>query len=355
MLFGPNGAGKTNVLEAIYLVATLRSFRSAELGPLIQHEAPGGRVDLVGHDPVADLPTKLSVKLTRSGRGARRTAEADGKFVRSAKDFYGRVAAILFTPEDLAVLRGSPTSRRQFLDRALFARTREHISDVAAYEKVVRSRNQVLKEGPPEVLGSSALALLETYETQIAAFGARIWGRRDALLRELAPGFERFFAAIHDADFGVSLRYVPKLEHVPVSEAEDGLRRALQASRTQDHYRSGTGVGPHRDDIEFLMDGRPAAKVASQGQARAMVLGFKMAELASAREATGYAPLLLLDDVSSELDPKRSEQLYAALTEHAGQCLLTTTGQEFARLPGHVAQRSYRVASGVLEPVADPA
>ncbi|MCA9705600.1 MAG: AAA family ATPase, partial [Myxococcales bacterium] len=139
VLHGHNGAGKTNLLEAIYLVSTLRSFRSSDLGVLVRHEAPGARVELQGFDAALGVSTALEVRLERRGASTRRVASADGKVVRSGAQFYGRVRAVLFTPEDLGVLRGSPTGRRQFLDRVLFARDRGHIADVQAYDKLLRS------------------------------------------------------------------------------------------------------------------------------------------------------------------------------------------------------------------------
>ena len=158
VLWGHNGAGKTNLLEALYLVSTLRSFRTSDLGVLVRHEAPGARVEVSGHDPVLGVGTTLEVRLERRGASTRRTATADGKVVRSGAQFYGRVRAVLFTPEDLGVLRGSPTGRRQFLDRVIFARDRAHIGDVQAYEKLLRSRNRVLKDDVPPAQREGLLA-----------------------------------------------------------------------------------------------------------------------------------------------------------------------------------------------------
>ena len=129
VLFGENGAGKTNLVEAIYLISTLRSFRVSELGPLIREGAESAHVELRGRDLGLDLSSRLGVNLVRSGRSVRRSAIADGKTIRAAADFYGRARSILFTPEDLGVLRGSPAGRRNFLDRVIFARERAHIGE----------------------------------------------------------------------------------------------------------------------------------------------------------------------------------------------------------------------------------
>ncbi len=356
VLWGHNGAGKTNVLEAIYLVSTLRSFRSSDLAPLVRHEADAARVELTADDPKLGVPSTLEVRLTRHGNATRRAATADGKHVRSAADFYGRIRAVLFTPEDLGVLRGSPSGRRQFLDRVLFARERAHITDIQQYDKLLRSRNRVLKdEHAPR---SQRDDLLSTYEAGLAEVGARVWTRRAQLLEDLSPSFAESFASIHGQRGSVpadttktapraTLRYLTKLDDVP-DPAERAARLAaeLVARRREDERRGMTTVGPHRDDLSIELDGQPAGDFASQGQSRALVLAFKLAEVRAARRLQGAPPLLLLDDVSSELDPARSVLLFRTLAEDAGQCVLTTTDRRYIELPPDVPRRALRVESG---------
>jgi DNA replication and repair protein RecF len=358
VLFGHNGAGKTNLLEAIYLVSTLRSFRTSDRSAMIRRDAHSGSVDLRAHDPGLDLSTTLGVRLERRGSGARRAAVADGKHVRSAADFYGRIRAVLFTPEDLGVLRGAPAGRRQFLDRMLFARERTHIADIAAYDKLVRSRNHVLRD---ESGSAHAEHLLETYETGLAEYGGRIWTRRTELLDELEGPFAAAFARIHGQagpapqDAGAQaltaqVRHASKLGDVEPAQRRSVLLEALRDRRREDRRRGATSVGPHRDDIEVELDGRPAADFASQGQARALVLAFKLAEVQVAHAATRTRPLLLLDDVSSELDPRRSALLFATLAQDVGQCVLTTTSPRHIELPSDAQARSWHVDRGCIRP-----
>lgn len=340
VLWGENGAGKTNVLESLYFLSTLRSFRARELKTLVRHGAPGARVELHAHDESLDLGRTLSVRLDCSERSTRKTSQLDGKTIRAARDFYGRVQVVLFTPEDLGVLRGSPSGRRQFMDRVLFARDRAHISDVSAYEKVLRSRNRVLKD--PELAPGQLQGLLDTYDLQLAEYGGRIWQRRVELLEQVHQPFQTAFAQIFGPQLHCALAYESRIEGGP--GAEDVLA-ALRERRPKDLVRRTTGVGPHLDDLVVTLDGRNAGEFASQGQSRALVLAFKIAELRAAR-AGGNPPILLLDDVSSELDPTRSDQLFATLAELAGQCVLTTTSMEFIRLPEAATRETYRVEAG---------
>ena len=134
VLWGHNGAGKTNILEALYLLSTLRSFRTSDLKAMLRRGCDHARVEIEAFDAELGLSRKLEVRIDRGARSTRRSARLDGKLVRSAVDFYGHVRAVLFTPEDLGILRGSPGGRRQFIDRVLFARERAHIADVQAYE-----------------------------------------------------------------------------------------------------------------------------------------------------------------------------------------------------------------------------
>ncbi len=368
VLYGHNGAGKTNVLEALYLVSTLRSFRSSDMGVLVRHGADGALVEVQGDDQGLGVGSTLEVRLARVGKSTRRTATADGKVVRSGAQFYGRVRAVLFTPEDLGVLRGSPTGRRQFVDRVLFARDRGHIADVSAYDKLVRSRNRVLRA---ENGGTRAQrdGMLASYEAGLAQTGARLWTRRVELLDELRERFAAAFTSIHgeagarpdggappDVDRPPAAGHVPvaslgygcKLGDVPAERREAALAEALLERRALDERRGGTSVGPHRDDLVVELDGQPAGDYASQGQSRALVLAFKLAEVQSAGDRDLPPPLLLLDDVSSELDPRRTALLFRTLAEHAGQCILTTTSPRFIELPAQVAARRFRVDRGTV-------
>jgi DNA replication and repair protein RecF len=331
VLSGDNGQGKTNVLEAIYAVCTLRSFRTRRLADLIafghQEARLGAEVDRGGSVRTYELAIRAS------GRQAR----LDGKLVRPTSRYFGGFQVVLFAPEDLAVPRGSPADRRAFLDRAVFQRAPEYLGEAQSYDKVLKSRNALLRALRERT--SRDHTLLEVYDQQLAELGARRMVRRARLLEEIAPRFRRAFEAIARIDLPVDLRYAPALGGEVGEEGAVGqaLGQALAAARGQDIARAATSVGPHRDDFELSLGGQPAGAFASQGQLRAMVLAWKTAELDLLEDAHGEAPILLLDDVSSELDPRRNEYLFEFLRVRRNQCFVTTTH------PRHVLASEDRV------------
>jgi DNA replication and repair protein RecF len=349
---GENGQGKTNLLEAVYLAVTLRSFRTARLADLIAAGAAGAsvaaRVERNGLERVYEVELAA-----RAGGGATRTPRLDGKVVRSVARYFGDVNVVLFAPEDLGVPRGSPGERRRFLDRAVFNRHAGFLGDAQAYDKVLRSRNALLRGRSGAVASDE---LLEVYDAQLAEHGARVAAARAGFVAELRPRLQAAFAAITQAGVEVDVAYRPRLEALAgapdPSAWRDPLAAALRSRRTVDRARATTTVGPHRDDLELQLAGRPAAQVASQGQLRALVLAWKTAEMDLIGDATGAPPLLLLDDVSSELDDRRNRYLFEFISERRNQCLITTTH------PRHVLVASERVdfsvVSGVVSPQKSP-
>lgn len=351
---GPNGAGKTNLLEAVYVAAYLRSFRCSEAERLVRTDASVARIEAESRRHPGDPPERLTVELARTARGARRSVHVEGKRVRRFRDFYGRLKVVLFSPEDLAVLRGGPAARRALIDRAVAAIDGLHLADLADYEKVVRTRNRLLAEA--EGRRRIDEALLGAYDQKIATVGGRIWRRRAEWVAAVRPLFAREFEAICGPSSAADLAYVPRLRAPsnPASEAEAAalLAGGLAEARSEDLRRAQTTVGPHRDDIAVTLAGQPAATFASQGQTRALVLALKLAELTLLADAGGVRPTLLLDDVSSELDPTRTARMFEVLRNTVDQCLLSTTDRGLVQIDDAAEVAEYRVLEGCVEPVA---
>jgi DNA replication and repair protein RecF len=334
---GDNGQGKTNLLEAIFVVAALRSFRTAKLADLIAFG--GERARLGARVQKDDLVRVYEVELAPGSR----KVTLDGKAARPLARYFGGFNVVVFTPEDLALPRASPGDRRRFLDRGVFNLRPDYLVTAQDYERVLKTRNTVLRQAADGAVDRRRLEdLLAVYDPQLAALGAKVIAARQAFLEVVRAELTAAFASITRTGLAATARYVVRSE---ATTAEEIIAK-LAAARMKDLSTHATQVGPHRDDLVFELDGREAGTFASQGQLRAIMLAWKTAELAVLGRAHGDLPILLLDDVSSELDPQRNEYLFEHLAKLAGQCFITTTH------PGHVLLRQhradYRIAKGEI-------
>jgi len=345
VLAGDNGQGKTNVIEAVYYLATLRSFRTSHAPDLIQHApvaAPAARLRAAVTSQ--GLDRQLEIELAPGAR----TVALDGKAIRGAAAIFGAVSVVLFVPEDLLLPRAAPAARRRFLDLAVFNVERAYYREASAFQKVLKSRNILLRRGRPDRV------LLETYDEELARTGARMIVRRRALVRELGPRLQTFFKSLH-GDLSVDLRY----ESAALTEADapedrvaSALLDGLRERHDLDERRRFTGFGPQTDDLAIHLSGRLAREHASQGQLRSLVLALKLAELANVEAVRGDAPVLLLDDVPSELDPHRREFLFQMIGSLSCQTIISVADRHVVPpLPG---RDDFEVVEGRIRPAAQP-
>ncbi|MBX3154569.1 MAG: DNA replication/repair protein RecF [Deltaproteobacteria bacterium] len=332
---GNNGQGKTNLLEAIFVVATLRSFRTSKLSDLIAFGRPDAKLGArVTKD---DLTRVYEVELAPGSRKVR----LDGKAPRPLARYFGAFNVVVFTPDDLGLPRGAPGDRRRFLDRSVFNLEPGYLAVASDHDKVLRSRNAVLRQvGQGTLSGRRADELLDVYDEQLAGLATQIAGARGRFLDRIAPELERAFAAITRTGLGVRSRLASKVAGLDAA----AVRELLRESRARDLATQATQTGPHRDDLVFELDGREAGSFASQGQLRAIMLAWKTAELSLLGVVHGDLPVLLLDDVSSELDPSRNEYLFEHLAALAGQCFITTTHASHVLV--HRERADYRLETG---------
>jgi DNA replication and repair protein RecF len=342
---GDNGQGKTNLLEAIYVVATLRSFRTSSLSDLI---AFGREEATLGARVVKDELTRLyEVDL---GPGSRKI-RVDGKPRRPA-GYFGGFNVVVFTPEDLGLPRGAPGDRRKFLDRGVFNFDGSYLAIASDYEKVLKSRNAILKQAGEGMSRGQVEDLLQVYDEQLARLAVWVIAARTRFLAALTPVLVDTFAQITRTGLRAGARYASKLlEGTEGADAGPGLDtetvvKRLREGRAKDLATQSTQLGPHRDDVVLELEGREAGSFASQGQLRAIMLAWKTAELKILGDAHGDQPVLLLDDVSSELDPSRNEFLFAHLATLAGQCFITTTSGGHVLLAKNRAD--YRIQNGQI-------
>ena len=322
VVVGRNGQGKTNLLEALYFLCTLKPLRAGRLVELVRFGE--ATAHLAGQFTLAGATREIAVDI----RDGLREASVDNKHVRALEDYFGGVSVVAFTPDDLAVVKGSPEERRTLLDRAVFNRFPGFLKTSRAYLRALRSRNRLLKDG-------AASDYLSAYEEALAESGARILAFRRELLLELAPRAQATVASIAQL---ATAEYCYRPSHLEVDFGTASLptlsaavRAALHQRLGRDRDRGFTSVGPHADDLDIRLDGHPARAYASQGQARALVLSWKIGEIENLRATLGRSPLLLLDDVSSELDPERNAFLMRYLSGAGAQVLLTTTEPSLVR------------------------
>ena len=333
VIAGDNGQGKTSLLEALYCMATSRSFRTERLKELRRDGAEFARVDAEIHE--GDQVRTQRVTVSDAGRAV----FCDEQRAERLAEYATRTPMVVFHPGDLDLTMGGATRRRDLLDRIGMFSDAAAADDRSRYRHALRERQKVL-----EVRGERAPEL-EAYEQLVARHGARLGQIRqrasEALAREAEPGFRRLVAA----SLALEMRYRPGGE---LDEAR--FREELAARRGSDRRRHAATFGPHKDDLELSIDGRPARKHASQGQHRILTLTLKLAELAAIREARGSHPILLLDDVSSELDPTRIGAVFDFLSTSPSQVFVTTTRPELFQTPGTSAseRRDYVLSAGAL-------
>ena len=341
VLVGPNGQGKTNLLEALFLLATLKPLRAARLAELVRFGADVARVE--GEFDGPGGVRRVRVEIGPAGR----TAYLDAKAIASAEqleEYFEGKAAVCFSPDDLLLVKGGPELRRRFLDRAAFNRWPAVLSEAREYLRALRSRNAALR--------GSAAEVEESFRRPLVRSGARLVARRLALVDELAPRVLAAFREISGPDAPpAALAYRPA-SGMPAAASEDELARRLDEVLSQrlerDRLKGYTSAGPHMDDLTLALGGRGARSYGSQGQQRALVLALKIAEIENLRERAGRPPLLLLDDVSSELDPEKNGYLLRYLAALPGQAFLTTTDRRLIEPAAGPDAAFYRVHAGTF-------
>lgn len=325
---GSNGFGKTNLLEALWYSSTLGSHRVSADAPLIRAGADRAVVSTIIVNEGRELAVDLEITAGRANK-----ARLNRSPVRSAREILGVLRAVMFAPEDLALVRGEPGERRRYLDE-LATSLRPSIAGVRAdYDKVLRQRSALLKTaGAARFRGgdASALQTLDVWDRQLAGHGAQLIAARVALVHALAPEVEKAYQTLAPASRVAAIRYRSGVETVE-HEAADGtvaaevyeaaLLEELGRRRSAELERGVCLVGPHRDDLELRLGDQLAKGFASHGESWSVALSLRLAAYELLR-ADGSDPVLLLDDVFAELDSARRRALVAA-AETAEQVLVT--------------------------------
>ena len=291
VISGPNGAGKTNLLEAVYYLATSKSARAARDADLIRFDRPGAEIGAAFVSGGREQTLSVRIK-----RGARRTFSLNGASLTSPRELMGVLPAVFFDPGDLSLLQGGAAQRRTYADGALCQQKPRYLETLRRYRKLHESKTRLLTlaAGQPAYLG-----MLTEYNRGLADAGAVLAFYRKRFTEELAPLAGAHHAAISGERETLALRY-----RTTVSDAEETFVK-MEERREAELARRQCLVGAHRDDIEAFLDGRPLKGTGSQGQTRTAAVAMKLAVRDVLAGTLGEPPLLLLDDVLSELDEAR--------------------------------------------------
>jgi DNA replication and repair protein RecF len=333
ILVGNNAQGKSNLLEAVELLATLRSHRMARDRDLIQDGVAIAQIQatLERQTGISDL----TLTLRHQGR---RTVNLNGENLRRQMDFLGVLNAVQFSSLDLDLVRGSPDGRRHWLDTLLIQLEPVYAYILQQYNQVLRQRNAYLKscqrsenidtasEGNPSSGRIEKSEELAIWNAQLVTAGTRVIRRRERAIQRLAPIAATWHSNISSSTEELQIKYA---SHIPLEQnSPDKVQQAffdkLQQRTIAELHRGTTLVGPHRDEVELSINQTPARQYGSQGQQRTLVLALKLAELQLIEEVVGEPPLLLLDDVLAELDLSRQNQLLDTIQDRF-QTLITTT------------------------------
>lgn len=336
ILVGENGAGKTNLLEAIAYLASLRSFRGAPEEALVSEGAE--KAVLRGEWLDGDRPSLVEIEVPRRGR---RRVRLGQKNLTRVSHLHEAMKVVTFIPEDLELAKGGPSARRDLIDRLATALWPSADLDQSEYERALRQRNAFLRSGSRDEV------TLEVWDSRLAQAAGRVMLRRARAVAAVTARVGESYSLIADQEEVIEMAYESDWggsldSTTPPAEWEEALRAALQRRRRADWETGITGAGPHRDDLALSIGGRPARYQASQGEQRTLALSLKLASHTAVAAVTGTTPLLLLDDVFSELDSRRASLLTEALP--AAQIFITTTRLEEVALEGKV----WRIEPGTL-------
>lgn len=309
-VLGRNGQGKTNLAEAMAYLATLSSFRGAPPDALIRAGADLGVIRAtIREDDGREV--LIEAELSRQGRNR---VQVNRQRLTRSRDLLGSMRVSVFAPDDLVLVKGGPSERRGFLDDTLVALATKYDATRLELDRILRQRNVLLKQANGR-LTDEVEATLDVWDARFAAISEPFGHARATLVARCRPMVVEAYEQLAGAPVAVDLVYEPAWRR-------SGLSTALSASRADDVRRGVSTVGPHRDDIEIALAGMPARTHASQGEQRTLALAMRLAAHRLIAERTGSTPVLVLDDVLSELDPERATALLANLPP--GQVIITS-------------------------------
>ncbi len=354
---GDNGAGKSNLLEAMYMLAVARSPRASSDRELVRRRNGAGEFYTQVAADVERRDDSVNLQINFRSTGGRSAAAADASAAtthplmsvqkyfrvngapRRASALIGHLNAVMFSADDLEIVYGSPSVRRRYLNILISQTDREYLGAIQRYERVVRQRNHLLRQIRD---GAARVEQLAFWDGELVKEGSRIVAQRLDTVRMLSEGASPMYSSLSGGNERLAVAYIPNValsDDVSEGAIAEALRVKLAERRRQELARGMTVTGPHRDDLALMLGGMAAAGFASRGQTRTAVLALKLAEAAYLRRRRGQEPVILLDDVLSELDAARREQVLGHAAQYH-QALITTADADAiaSQLPYGTAQ-----------------
>ena len=335
IFYGDNAQGKTNVLESIYIAATTRSHRGNKDKEMIMFNQEEAHIKLVVMKHEVPLRIDMHLKKNRA-----KGIAINGIPIKRASELFGVINVVFFSPEDLNLIKNGPAERRRFIDMELCQLDKIYVHDIIRYGKILNQRNSLLKEIGFAKKNTSLTDTLDIWDEQLAMYGEKIMHRRASFVEELNEVMGEIHEKITDGKEKLQLQYEPNVKG-------NTLYHELKRNRERDLRTGNTTAGPHRDDLGFYNQSIDIRKFGSQGQKRTAALSLKLSEIKLVEKQIHDVPVLLLDDVLSELDSNRQKHLLDSI--EGVQTLITCTGlDEFVENRFHI-NSVYKVTNGTIE------
>lgn len=305
IIVGENAQGKTNLIEAIYLSAFAKSFRTNNAGDMVKFGEERGRVNVDINSE--DMDKNIDISILTNGR---KMIKKDGKAVRRTADLLNNIVVIIFSPDDLRIIKDSPERRRAYINRELSQIRPKYYDVLKNYSDVLKQKNSLIKGlSNSQYSRTYNTDMMDVYDRQLADYGYELIRYRKEFVDMLSEEAGEIMAAISGGKEDLKIEYKTSCDYISAPEGREIMFKQLYHNRQKDIYAGFATLGPHRDDLEFYINGTDAKKYGSQGQQRTIALSLKLAEIRIAKQILDEYPVLLLDDVLSELDLDRQRFL----------------------------------------------
>lgn len=331
ILYGDNAQGKTNVLEALYIASTTKSQKGSKDKDMIKFNESESHIRMTVEDGDIERRIDMHLKSTKQ-----KGVAIDGIPIRKASELYGIMNIISFSPDDLGIIKEGPAERRRFIDMELCQLDKLYMHNFSGYNRALDQRNNLLKQIS---FNAELKGTLNVWDEQLINFGEYLIEKRDLFIKEISDIASKIHSIITENKETLEIQYLPSTD-------KESFRNELLSSREKDIILKMTNIGPHRDDMVFMVNGQDARKYGSQGQQRTAALTLKLAEIELVKKKTGKNPVLLLDDVLSELDRNRQNKLLENIS--GVQTIVTCTGLEEFIKNRIKYDKVYRVTAGTI-------